>query len=717
MWQNKQKQQMESGIFKIKDFENPPAKYRMKAIIHAWPRQPDTLLDALQAFGYGGTATNPSFENGYTSNRKNLRDFDSLLKKIRARGLGYWIYDENGYPSGYAGGQTLSGHPEFEAKGFYMVRRIAYEPKTVVFDLDDESDKIIWAAKYPLDCSVLNASIVKYEEMEAIEFSEKRCVCQMEAGEAFFVFCVKCAYEGSHCVHNVCSHSRYINLLNPDAVKRFLEVNYETIAADVPDAYTNAEAVFTDEPSLMVGYMHGEETWPYALAPWTEGLFEAFEDEYGFSLIPYLPMIFEGRSSSYSIRIQFYNLIGKLIARSYVRQISNWCRAHGTIFSGHYLAEESLMAHVLYYGSYLEVLKETDYPGVDILASYPEIFNYNTPKFAQMAARKSGTDGVMVELCPFINLDYFSQRPIPYARGILNLMILGGCRRINSYFAPDFAQYAPEQLADYKGYMDQSGAKALNEYAGRILCLLDGVQNETGTFLYYAIEEAQAKLRPSHCAPESESSEVDRSLRSISTKMYEAGFDYMFCDKDDLVQAAQAREGIPVIGNQPVREIILPAMDVIYEASWEALKSLRQMGVKVWFAEKLPPFRAEKMAPFAYYDFREESALKEVLTRADSFDAMNEQEILDSLRKEYYAFRVSAQSKECCILKAAYRRDGNPFYFLVNNSEEDAYVNWEWDGANEVTLLDPGTGEIRAVNCNEPLQIRSYQGIFLMSDV
>lgn len=697
----------------IEEFKDPSEKYRMKAILHAWPGEPDILLDAIQAFGYGGTATNPSLKNGYTSNPDNLKAFGELTEKIRDRGLGYWIYDENGYPSGYAGGQTLDGHPELEAKGFYMVRKIAYQPRHAVFELDDESDKIVWAAKYPLDCSVLNTSIVKYEEMEKIEFTDTHCECDLEAEQVMFVFCVKPAYEGTHCVHNVCSHSRYINIMNPDAVKRFLEVNYEPIVRAVPGAYQNAEAVFTDEPSLMCGYIHGDETWPYALAPWTEGLFEAFEEEYGFSLCPYLPMIFEGRSNAYSIRVRFYSLVGKMIAKSYVKQISDWCRAHGSRFSGHYLAEESLQAHVIYYGSYLEVLKAADYPGVDILASYPEIYNYNTPKYAQMAARKNGAGGVMAELCPFINMSRFERDPVLYARGILNLMVLNGCRRVNSYFAPDFAEYAP-QLADYKGYMNQEQGRHLNAYVGRMISLLDGIQNVSTIFVYYAIEEAQAKTRPSHCAIEAESSAVDRSISSITAKICESGHDYLFCDRDDLAEARKSLEnGVPVISGLPVEYIILPAMDVIYQESFKALEALQEAGVKVLFADKLPKFWAEEMAPFAYYDFREESALHENCTQAGAFVARSEQEILEEINCRKQAFRIRAEEEGAgMLLKAAFYKEGVPFYFVVNNSPEDMRVRWEWDGADQAEIWDPDNGQIRICKKEDTVLVKAYQGVF-----
>lgn len=734
-------------------FLNPAMEYRMKTIIHKWPQKEEILMDAVKEFGYGGVATNPDQENGYTSNPENLEKFHHTLEKLKEKGLDYWIYDEKGYPSGYAGGLALNGHPELEAKGFYMVRRLAVEPKHAVFHLDEESDKIIWAAKYPVDHSVMNASIIEYEKMEAIPFTDTCCECDLKENEAFFIFCVKSAYEGSHLTHNVCSRSRYINILDEKAVRRFLDVCYEPILQASPDAYRNACAVFTDEPSLVTPYIQGDEVWPYALAPWKEGLFDDFEKEYGYSILPYLPQIFEGRESSYTTRVHFYQLIGKLVARAYVTQISQWCHEHGGKFSGHYLAEESLRFHVLYYGSYLEVLKATDYPGVDVLAAYPKIYHYNTTRFAQMAARKKGRNGLMTELCPFIDIPYFEKEPVRYATGILNLLYLGGCRCINSYFSSDFASYAPETLGDYKGYMTQEEALWVNHYVGRIGYMLEGVQNDCGTFIYYPLEDAQAKTRPEHCAQESSNCDTDRSLLSLTRRIYEAGHDYLFADREDLVNAVKEAEraesrrkmtgnsvnfgngeslegGIKISGIS-VKNLILPAMDVIWPDAWEALEMMKKHGVNVWFADKIPAGRVGERVRFAWYDFREESVRGPKCQKAGQFRAMTEEEILDGLNGQEQELKLtvvnfkadcgtSKEQTRCCekekamILKARYVKEGKIIYFVVNNSEEDVDLSWKFAGKKHGQLWDPSEGQVREIREEEPFRLISYRGSFLV---
>lgn len=77
------------------------------------------------------------------------------------------------------------------------------------------------------------------------------------------------------------------------AVGRFIKTAYEPIAKGDKEIYGNAFGVFTDEPSLMTALARSYETINYALIPYEETLFDKFEREYGYSILPFLPLLFE----------------------------------------------------------------------------------------------------------------------------------------------------------------------------------------------------------------------------------------------------------------------------------------------------------------------------------------------------------------------------------------------------------------------------------------
>ena len=64
-----------------------------------------------------GIVVNIYQENGYLENRDNWANFEIAMKEAVRLGFRIWLYDENGYPSGGAGGIVLRDRPEREAKG------------------------------------------------------------------------------------------------------------------------------------------------------------------------------------------------------------------------------------------------------------------------------------------------------------------------------------------------------------------------------------------------------------------------------------------------------------------------------------------------------------------------------------------------------------------------------------------------------------------------
>ncbi len=660
-------------------FKNPPRELGICMMAHVMGGDLDNLMAYYEACGHAGAVINPPPENGFTSNPANIAHLGKVIKALREHGLSYWIYDESGYPSGQAGGLSLEGHREFEAKGFYMHRRIAYEPTHAVFRLDDESDKIIWAAKYPVETPGWHESFVRYDQMTPVPFTETEVVCDLEAREILYIFCVKPAYEGSHSTHNVSSFRRNLNIMDKAAVRRFIDVAYEPIANQLPDAYSGAVNVFTDEPSLHVWRARPYEVWNYALAPWCDGLFEAYERDHGESLLSHLPLIFEGTESAYPFRVRFYETVSNMIAEAWSGQLSQWCESHGCGFSGHYLLEESISHHVVQYGNFLKVLMNASYPGIDVLTCYPEIYQYTTAKYAQMAVRKKGSGGMMVEICPFNNKEEFYKDPVNNMTCVMGLLYLSGVRKTNSYFN----HHLPAVLKEF------------NQYVARLGYMLDGLMNETSVFVYYGIEDVQAKTQPTYTAMwDGVSSKVDATTWALTEKMSERNNDYYFIDTADLREAAKSlREtGKAMISGNEVKVVIVPAMDVMYGEAIGILKELAAAGVAVKFADNLPRIGAEDGKP----------------TDTEGLAASSVEEILTFL--DGVADHTFTVTNEATVLTAKFTRDGHAMYMLVNKSRMDAEVAYKGAAAE---IFFPGDGSTADVT-EDKLTVPAMRAVFVI---
>ena len=684
-------------------FLTPDTHYRINPMVHNWPQERELHMQALRDYGFGGAVTNVPTKNGWVANPENIETFRNIMEDLEQAGLSYWLYDEVGYPSGKGNCVSVEGHPEWEAKGLYMVRRVSYEEhRHISFHIDDETDKIVWAAKYPIITQPIWESDVPWEEMQAVPFEKETLECDLGNKEVLFIFCVKTAFEGSHLTHNAGYFDRYINVMEPEAVKRFIEVAFEPLAAALPEALKKATYVFTDEPSLQVGYARQNETWSYALAPYSEALFTEFEKEYGYSLLPYLPLIFEGRlPEAAPIRIQFYKLVGKLIGRAYSGQLAAWCEAHGCGFSGHYLGEEYMAWHVKDYGDYTEVVRQASYPGIDLLQCYPEGMRYTTPKHGQMVVRKKHSNGMMVELCPFDGVNEFNASPLDNSCAIIGTLFSSGVRKVNSYIPVDYSDYDVRLKPATEGVrMHRKEARYLNEYTGRLAYMLDGLHNDCNTFIYYGLEDMQAKLRPHHSGTiDPPREDIDLTTYPLVKRVYEAGFDFYFADRDDLTEAMETlKNGTPTITGYEVKTIIVPGMDVIHSDTLRALAELQKAGVKVFFHGKMPTVGTDKTM--------------NITACCEPFTLASEEDILAHLSVQENRF--TAQADDAVLLKSRYLQDGKEMYFICNNSRQDASVRLhhaEWETA---TLYNPADGTVEFISLDAPLPIAALRGVFVV---
>ncbi|MBR5869846.1 MAG: hypothetical protein IKZ09_02305 [Clostridia bacterium] len=680
-------------------FQNPALSYRVFPMTHHWMEDYNAHMDAYRDYGYGGAVTNVPFAGGFTSSPENLRQFAVLLDAMEAHDLGIWIYDEDGYPSGQGGGLVLDGHPELRAKGFYMVRRIAYEPKHVHYHLDDVSDKIVWAAKYPLYIPRLDDTFVQFDKMEAVPFTDTEVVCDLAEREILFIFCVKDAHEGSHSTHNVSSFKHNINVMDKRAVKRFLDLCFEPIVREIPDAYRRAINVFTDEPSLHTSYARDYETWNHALAPWVDGLFEAYEAEYGESMLPKLPLLFEGGWDAFPVRVKFYELVGKLVSEAYSGQIADWCESHGGGFSGHYVCEEAICQHVMQYGNYVRVVSAASYPGIDVLCCYPEIYDYNTAKFAQMVVRKKQTNGMMVEICPFADVETFKKAPLDNMTAVMGLLYLAGVRKTHSYFSADFSAWRGGMFPNAKGYTDQAETVWFNEYVGRMGTMLDGLHNDCDTFIYYPLEDAQAKMKPSYCGSwQSGDRKADAATSGLSRAVYEAGHDYYYIDRDDILDAARSAEetGTAMISGCAVKHLLLPGVDVMYGDAYDALEILSRAGVNVIFFHEKPHV----------------DALTGTALAANAAPVCEIPEILASLAADdTSAFRGTAAG--ATVLRGQFTtKEGKTLYMLVNKSRCEAAL--AYSGTADAEIWDPSDGTVKALRVGESITVPAMRAVFVL---
>jgi hypothetical protein len=141
--------------------------------------------------------------------------------------------------------------------------------------------------------------------------------------------------------------------------------------------------------------------------PWSEEIEVEFLAEHGYALQPRVDALFEGDAAqARRVRRDFWATVSRLYAANFAGQAAQVCEALGVELSGHFLAEETILQHMVLHGDLLRALRHLHRPGVDLLTCNLDLFPNQiiTHKTAQSAAFLSGRRRVMSETS-----DYFER--------------------------------------------------------------------------------------------------------------------------------------------------------------------------------------------------------------------------------------------------------------------------------------------------------------------
>lgn len=228
------------------------------------------------------------------------------------------LYDEGMYPSGSAHGQVAEGHPEFLARGLEMRDM----PSGSKLDLSEEEKCV---------------AILPEGETEAIAGDK---IPEYGAYKAFVVTLSGGVIRGVHEGEDDREPNAPVasDLLNPDAIKRFIELTHERYYQELKEYFGNTvRAFFTDEPSIMGrGSKRG-------LKPWTDGLAEQFQELKGYDLISLLPCLWmDMGDKTADVRRDYDDVVAQRFNESFYQQISDWCADHNVALTGHPAASDDI---------------------------------------------------------------------------------------------------------------------------------------------------------------------------------------------------------------------------------------------------------------------------------------------------------------------------------------------------------------------------------------
>ena len=359
----------------------------------------DRLLHQLEVFrqmGLGGAHMHPrtGMATTYMSD-EFLSLIEACVEYAESHGMHAWLYDEDRWPSGFAGGLAT-------AEERYRTRHLRFTWAAIPpgeerptpthhgspLPLSDRRFIAAWSLEFADD---FLESFRRVGESEAAGDNEVVLYSYLEVPPTWTWF----------------NNTQYVDTLNPEAMRRFIEVTHERYFDRVGSRFGSvAPAIFTDEP-LFRGMDLPATSADHrdCFVSWTEDLAESYGVAYGEDLLDVLPRIlFDAKDGSHvRSRWRFHNHHTDRFVQAFAAQVGAWCGEHGIALTGHMMSEPTLGSQSTWIGEAMRSLRHFQLPGIDMLCDQLE---FTTAKQAQSIARQTGAPGTMSELYGVTNWDF-----------------------------------------------------------------------------------------------------------------------------------------------------------------------------------------------------------------------------------------------------------------------------------------------------------------------
>ena len=550
-------------------------------------------IDRLCRRGYGGVVMNVDYKN-YLKEPSAFELFFECARYAKEKGMRVWIYDEQYYPSGSAGGLTLIGHPEYEALGLACV------------SLDFHTDESVGAVRVasPRGYSELKyavaAPIVDGEVKHGERIDVSRCrdlgggLCFDAPSGEWRVWCffLRPLYELTKFCQGTRASRRFINVFNKEAVERFYKVTFEDGYMAYADGKLGdvVDAVFTDEPysPFYARYHHDygktkrtempscsvydkpyEEVQIYPYVPWDVSLPERFLERYGYSVVDALPDIFDETPDTKRARIDFYALLSDMSREAFPLQMAEKLAREGVVFSGHYFGEENFDYHPIFYGDALDHLGVMGIPGCDCLWSDLDILRYYSAcKAASSAAHLEGRDEVMIEASNMVDRD--QNITLPRLKAAISTMFAHGINRITSYYSENL--------------LPDSEMREFTDHIAYLVELFQGGKYRVNTLLYYPFENLCADRTPMGITEGSYAAHDHLGINRVLADLIKHQVQLDLINKKKLL-SCEVSDGCLITPNKErIEYVVIPDVAWLDGEVAELLASAEQKGVKVIFA-------------------------------------------------------------------------------------------------------------------------------------
>ncbi len=364
-------------------FKNPTAEYR-GAPFWSWNGEMEEEECVRQAhvfreMGLGGYHMHP--RSGLATpylGEKFMSCIKACVEDAKKTDMLAWLYDEDRYPSGFAGG-AVTKDGRFRRRGLLFTRKKRAEDATFLDGRQTGGSRLL--ATYAV--KLCFGKCLSYKRLKE---GDKAC------GKVFYAYLVVDEPTDQF------NKAGYIDAMYKGALDAFAEYTYGAYQKAVGEEFGKTiPSIFTDEPQMkFISFFRNSACPKEALIPWTDDFAESYKEAFGEDILDKLPEVFFDVKSDtlYRTRYRYHTHRTERFAVAFGDNLGKRAEELGIHLTGHLMEEPTLESQSIAVGETMRQYKEFGLPGIDMLCGRHE---YTTALQTRSVVRQEGREGMLCE--------------------------------------------------------------------------------------------------------------------------------------------------------------------------------------------------------------------------------------------------------------------------------------------------------------------------------
>ncbi len=560
----------------LQDFAAPGAVYRGKPF-WAWngKLEPDELrrqIRVMHRMGLGGffmhsrvgLATPYLSEEWFTC-------IDACIDEAKGLGMEAWLYDEDRWPSGAAGG--------------LVTKKAKYRMRSLMLQVLESPKALSWKGTLAAFTAVLDGP--RATRVRPLAKGHKPG--PLAPGEVILRLYIE--VQPTSPWYN---DAAYLDTLSHAAVEAFIEATHEVYRDETGKHFgKTVPGIFTDEPNHGHMLAADNNTGAPRGVPWTGTLPRVFKKRYGYSLLPHLVELFydvEEQAVSQP-RYHYHDCVTHLFVDAFARQIGTWCEKNKLAFTGHVLEEDTLSHQTNVVGSAMRFYEYMQAPGMDLLTEHWRVFN--TAKQVSSAARQFGRTWRLTETygCTGWDFSFAGHKALGDWQAALGINLR--CQHLAWYTMQGEAKRDYPAAIFYQSPWWEFYPK-VEDYFARINTVMTRGAEVRDLLVIHPVESMWLRVR-NGWLQEPETHAADRAFSDLADTLLAGHVDFDYGDEELLSRHARVRrgkEGSPElqVGQATYTAVLVPPMTTMRASTLALLKRFSQAGGTVVFAGAAPQY-------------------------------------------------------------------------------------------------------------------------------